>query len=64
VACRSFANAMLTAAVDTPSPRASSLWFRYTPWSSIRLHSLALHPTGFRSITGFVSRFRSSENEI
>jgi hypothetical protein len=31
---RSLRSAMLTAAVDTPSPRASSLWLRYTPSST------------------------------
>jgi hypothetical protein len=38
-------SATLTAAVDTPSPRASALWLVYTPWSSIRRHSRARHPT-------------------
>jgi hypothetical protein len=36
---RSFPSAWLTAAVDTPSPRASSLWLLYTPSSNILRHS-------------------------
>lgn len=59
---------MLTAAVDTPSPRASSLWLRYTSSSSIRRHSQARHPTGFRSLLSqipwFKRRMRTSANEV
>jgi hypothetical protein len=60
---RSLRSAWVTAAVDTPSPRASSLWLAYTPSSSIRCHSLARHPTALRG-TFSTTRLRTSSNPI
>ena len=51
-----------------PSPCASSLWFRSTPSSSIRRHSRARHPTGFRSFFSPTSslerRLRTNANDV
>ncbi len=46
---RGFRNALLTAAADTPSPRASSDWLAYTPSSSIRRQARACAPGSGRA---------------